>query len=79
MAINRLYVTRDNTTSGGGLWWCVWAVPGESISVGAEGYCSRKMFRTRCAASADAAHRWGEVPTYWPDRLVEAPAPKREA
>jgi hypothetical protein len=69
----RLYVMRDDTTSGRGLWWCVWAVPGESIYVGAEGYCSRTMHRTRRAASAYGLGRFGEFPTYWPPRSIEAP------
>lgn len=73
---NHLYVTRDDTTSGNGMWWCVWAVPGQSVYLGAEGYCSRKMHRTRWRAAAYGAHQWGEVPTYWPARSITAPAPR---
>jgi hypothetical protein len=75
----RLYVTRDDTTSGGGLWWCVWATPGSSIYVGAEGYCSRRMDRTRGAASAYGERRWGERPIYWPASMTTAPEPRATA
>jgi hypothetical protein len=71
-----LYVMRDNTSSGNGLWWCVWAVPGQSIYCGAEGYCSRRMLRTRAGAIAYGKRMWHETATYWPPRAIEAPAPK---
>lgn len=76
MQTNHLYVMRDDTTSGRGLWWNVWGVPGSSIFVGSEGYCSRRMFRTRADAAAYGTRQFGEVPTYWPASAVEAPQPK---
>lgn len=71
--MNQLYVTRDDTTGGRGMWWCVYAEPGSSIFVGAEGYCSRVMTRTRREAIARAQRMWNETPVYWPASSVTAP------
>lgn len=70
--MSKLYVTRDNTTSGDGMWWLVWAVPGESTFVGDEGYCFRHMFRTRRQA-VEYGKRHGVIATYWPQRSDTAP------
>lgn len=75
---NCLYVTRDETTSGRGQWWCVWAIPGDHTFVGAEGYCSRRMFRTRREATAYGARHFGGVPTYWSTSALNAPQPATE-
>jgi hypothetical protein len=73
---SRLYVMRDDTSSGHGLWWCVWAVPGESIFCGMEGYCSRRMYRTRRDAASYGERMEGEKPIYWPASSITAPFPK---
>lgn len=56
----RLYVGRDNTTSGNGRWRLLWAVPGSHYSTWAEGECSARYHRTKAEAVAYGERRYGE-------------------
>ena len=47
-------------------WRLLWAVPGESTIVYAEGECSRRVFRTRGAAAAYGRHQYGETAMRFP-------------
>jgi hypothetical protein len=60
-----LYVHRD--TMNPRAWVLSWSVPGSWSSVGAEGECSRRYFRTMGDAIAFGARQYGEAATraYW--------------
>lgn len=61
----QLYVGRDDTTSGGGRWRLLWAVPGSDAYVHAEGECSARYHRTKADAIADGERRYGERAKWW--------------
>lgn len=67
---SHLYVMRETMTNA---WRLYWAIPGETICVGAEGECSKHLFKRRYEAVAYGKRVYGETAKPWSDRYSGAP------